>query len=75
MVRYFKLALLISTMFLAAVPTLGQNRESLEMIEKLQNLQFGSTNIPNAGLNFQLAEPDDSAPDKVKVKVYFSWHR
>tara|TARA_Y100000294_G_scaffold127489_1_gene119046 strand:- start:476 stop:1213 length:738 start_codon:yes stop_codon:yes gene_type:complete len=39
------------------------------------HLQFGSANIPNAGLNFQLAEPDDTAPDEAKVKVYFSWDR
>ncbi len=38
-------------------------------------LQFGSANIPNEGLNFQLALPDDSAPVEAKVKVYFSWER
>ena len=39
------------------------------------HLQFGSANIPNAGLNFQLAEPGTDAPDQAKVKVYFSWDR
>ncbi len=38
-------------------------------------LQFGSANIPNEGLNFQLALPDASAPVEAKVKVYFSWER
>jgi immune inhibitor A len=39
------------------------------------HLQFGSANIPNEGLSFQLAEPGDEAPEDAKVKVYFSWDR
>lgn len=39
------------------------------------HLPFGSANIPNAGLNFELAEPGETAPDGAKVKVYFSWDR
>lgn len=39
------------------------------------NLPFGSANIPNEGLNFQLAQPDASAPEAARVKVYFSWER
>ena len=38
-------------------------------------LQFGSANIPNEGLNFQLALPDASAPAEAEVKVYFNWER
>lgn len=38
-------------------------------------LQFGSANIPNEGLNFQLALPDTSAPVEAEVKVYFTWER
>ncbi len=38
-------------------------------------LQFGSANIPNEGLNFQLALPDASAPTEAEVKVYFTWER
>jgi len=38
-------------------------------------LQFGSANIPDEGLNFQLALPDASAPAAAEVKVYFSWER
>ncbi len=39
------------------------------------HLPFGSANIPNSGLSFELAEPDASAPAAAKVKVYFSWER
>ncbi len=38
-------------------------------------LQFGSANIPNEGLNFQLARPDETAPGEAKVKIYFTWER
>lgn len=38
-------------------------------------LQFGSANIPNEGLNFQLAVPDATAPAEAEVKVYFTWER
>ena len=39
------------------------------------HLQFGSANIPNEGMSFELAEPGDQAPGDAKVKVYFSWDR
>lgn len=39
------------------------------------HLPFGSANIPNAGLNFQLATPGEQAPTGAQVKVYFSWDR
>jgi len=39
------------------------------------HLQFGSANIPNQGLSFQLAEPADEAPTDARVKIYFSWER
>lgn len=39
------------------------------------HLPFGSANIPNAGLNFQLAEPGDDAPEAARVKVYFTWDK
>ena len=38
-------------------------------------LQFGSANIPDEGLNFQLAWPDNTAPEAARVKVYFTWER
>ena len=38
-------------------------------------LQFGSANIPNEGLNFQLVRPDETAPANAKVKIYFTWDR
>ena len=39
------------------------------------HLPFGSASIPNAGLNFQLAEPGADAPETAKVKIYFSWDK
>ncbi|MEX2367121.1 MAG: M6 family metalloprotease domain-containing protein [Pseudohongiellaceae bacterium] len=39
------------------------------------HLQFGSANIPDEGLSFDLAQPGENAPEKAKVKVYFSWDR
>ncbi len=39
------------------------------------HLPFGGVNIPNEGMNFQLAEPGEQAPGNAKVKVYFSWDR
>ncbi len=39
------------------------------------HLPFGSASIPNAGLNFQLAEPGADAPEAAKVKIYFSWDK
>ncbi len=39
------------------------------------HLPFGSASIPNSGLSFELAEPDSSAPEAAKVKIYFSWER
>ncbi len=38
-------------------------------------LPFGSANIPNEGLSFQLAEPGDRAPEGANVKIYFTWDR
>jgi hypothetical protein len=39
------------------------------------HLPFGGVEIPNEGLNFQLAEPGEEAPEEAKVKVYFTWDR
>lgn len=39
------------------------------------HLPFGSANVPDEGLGFQLAEPGSQAPSGAKVKVYFTWDR
>jgi hypothetical protein len=38
-------------------------------------LPFGSANVPDEGLGFQLAPPGPDAPEDAKVKVYFTWDR
>ena len=39
------------------------------------HLPFGSANVPDEGLGFQLAAPGGQAPDGAKVKIYFTWDR
>jgi hypothetical protein len=56
----------------AAVPTFTDARPSRYLNP---HLPFGSANVPDAGLNFQLAEPGPQAPAGAKVKVYFTWDR
>jgi bacillopeptidase F (M6 metalloprotease family) len=56
----------------AAVPTFSDADPSRYLNPYLP---FGSANIPNEGLSFQLAEPGDRAPDGARVKVYFTWDR
>lgn len=39
------------------------------------HLPFGSANVPNEGMSFELAEPGPDAPEGARVKVYFVWDR